>query len=320
MTATQDNLDIERLRRFASVGLCPWCHSDFTGAAPAEGKIKCPACSQPVRVEEGVILAIKPEQESPGAHGWAAGIAEDMDGKAASYVNKYERRTRASAGFFVRRELALELAGPTPGRVLEPGCGPGVVSPLLSDQGLEAFGLDLSAGQLRTAAASDPRSLYVQGDLRSLPYKTGVFDTVMLLGVLEYVEEPEQVLRELARVMSHRGRLIVTVPNSLGLARLWTQHVYLRLSRLAKRLLGRPVPAYSRRLYSAQTLRSLLASAGLRCGDTRFFDIVLAGPPLDRLLSADPPVLAAFLERHLRGPLRTLLSSQIIVSAARADS
>jgi ubiquinone/menaquinone biosynthesis C-methylase UbiE len=320
ITATQDQLDLERLRRFASVGLCPWCLSDFAGATPARGEIKCPACSQPVRIEEGVVLAVKGEREGARMRGWATGIAEDMDGKAASYANKYERRTRASAGFFVRRELALELAGPAPGRVLEPGCGPGVVAPLLSSQGLETYGLDLSAGQLRTAAASDPRSLYVQGDLRSLPYKAGVFDTVMLLGVLEYVEVPEQVLRELARVMTPKGRLIVTVPNSIGLVRLWTQHVYLRLSRLAKRLLGRPVPAYSRRLYSAHALRSLLAGANLRCSDTRFFDIVLAAPPFDRLLSNDPPILAAFLERRLRGPLRTMASSQIIMSAAKADS
>jgi SAM-dependent methyltransferase len=320
VTATSDNLDIARLRRFASVGLCPWCRSDFAGAAPAEGEIKCPACSRPVHVEQGVVLAMKAERESAGARGWATGIAEDMDDKAASYVDKYQRRTRASAGFFTRRELALELAGSAPGRVLEPGCGPGVVSPLLSDRGVEAYGLDLSAGQLRTAAARDSRSLYVQGDLRSLPYSAGVFDTVMLLGVIEYVEEPEQVMRELARVMTGTGRLIVSVPNSLGLARLWTQYAYLPLSRLAKRLLGKPVPAYSRRLYSAQTLHSLLASAGLRCGDTRFFDIVVAGPPFDRLLGTNPPMFAGYLERRLRGPLRTALSSQIIMSAIKETS
>ena len=102
--------------------------------------------------------------------------------------DKYDRWTRASSGFFTRRELALEIAGPTPAACWSPGCGPGVVSPLLGEQGADTHGADLSAGQLATAAERDPHTLYVQGDLETLAYRDGTFDTVVLLGVFEYVD------------------------------------------------------------------------------------------------------------------------------------
>jgi ubiquinone/menaquinone biosynthesis C-methylase UbiE len=240
-----------------------------------------------------------------------------MDGKSASYVVKYDQLTRESSAFFTRRDLALELAGPTPGRVLEPGCGPGVVSPILARRSIETHGVDVSAGQLRTAAARDPLSLYVQGDLRALPYRDSAFTTVMLLGVLEYIENPERVLRELGRVMAEKGRLIVSVPNATGLPRRWTHHAYLPLTRLAKRALGRPVPAYYRCLYTAASLTILLEATGFRVDQARFFDVMLAAPPLDRLFGNDPPKLAGYLEKRLHGPLRTVLSTQLMVGAIK---
>jgi ubiquinone/menaquinone biosynthesis C-methylase UbiE len=243
-----------------------------------------------------------------------------MDAKSDTYAGKYERRTRASGGFFTRREHALEMAGSAPGRVLEAGCGPGVVAPVLSERGIDTHGVDLSAGQLRTAAKRDPRTLYVQGDLERLPYKSAMFDTVMLLGVFEYVERPESVARELARVMKTGGRLVISVPNARGLERLWTHHVYLPSSRLAKRILGRPLPSYSRRLYSLSSLTALLEKAGLRTERASFFDLVLAAPPLDRLLGDGTPRIAAHLEKRLQGRLRRALASQIIVSAVGSDS
>jgi ubiquinone/menaquinone biosynthesis C-methylase UbiE len=299
----------------------------------AGGALSCPHCSREIRVQTGVVLALAGERArevavlapGPGAgasplQGWAAGMAADMDGKAATYATKYERITRASAGFLARRELALSLAGSSPGRVLEPGCGPGVISRVLAQRDVETHGVDLSAGQLRTAAANDPRTLYVQGNLMALPYRTGTFDTIILIGVLEYLERPDIVMREIARVLTAAGRFIVSVPNAASPVRMWTQYAYLPSTRLLKRLLRRPVAAYSRRLYSLHGLVRLLDGAGLRLETSRFFDVVLAGPPLDRLLADRPPRLADRLERLPEGPLRPFVSGQIIVSATPAST
>jgi SAM-dependent methyltransferase len=330
MTSEIIKLDVDRLRRFASVGVCPVCGHEFTSGPTREQGLRCTSCSRPIAVEAGVVLALADSggdgcptlsggqsARAESLEGWAAGIASDMDGKARTYATKYECRTRASAGFLTRRELALHFAGSDPGRVLEAGCGPGVTSPELSTRGVETHGVDLSVGQLRAAAVKDPRTLYVQGDLQNLPYRATAFDTIMLLGVFEYVNDPRRVIRELARVMADDGRVVLTVPNAFGLLRLWTEWAYLPASRVIKKILGRPVPTYSRRLYSQRRLATLLAHDGMEVERTRYFDVMLAGPPLDRMLSRRPSRLITFLEHHLDGPLRVCLANQIIVSAVK---
>jgi SAM-dependent methyltransferase/uncharacterized protein YbaR (Trm112 family) len=305
------DIDCQRLNRFASVGLCPRCRGELRSAGVTHSVLVCPNCSDAIKIRTGVVLALPTGKTDT----WAAGISTDMDAKSETYVHKYNNRTRASSGFFTRRDLALELIGPTPGKVLEAGCGPGVVSPMLANLGLDTHGMDLSIGQLSTAARRDPCTLYVQGDLERLPYSDAMFDTVVLLGVFEYVDVPHAVALELARVLKPGARLIMSVPNSRGLERRWTHHVYLPLSGLAKRALGRTAPRYGRRLYSLKSLAKLFEQAGLRVDKTRFFDLVLAPPPLDRMLRDSTPVLAMRLEERLRGRLRQLLAGQLMVSA-----
>jgi ubiquinone/menaquinone biosynthesis C-methylase UbiE len=306
--------DLGRLQRFARVAVCPDCRRALDGDFGPGPTLVCSQCGTTVGVNAGVIVSRPPETD-----GWAAAITVDMDQKAATYVNKYDSRTRASRGFLIRRAHALDLAGTDPGRVLEAGCGPGVVSPLLAERDIETHGVDLSAGQLRTAAARDTLTLYAQGDLERLPYRDGMFDTVMLLGVLEYIDRPDRVVRELARVVAPGGRLIVTVPNASCPGRVWTQQVYLPISRSCKRALGHAVSSYSRTLYSARHLYRLLEGAGLERDESRFFEIVLAPSPAERLLASRNPRFADRLEEHLRGPLRHALSFQIITRARKAD-
>jgi ubiquinone/menaquinone biosynthesis C-methylase UbiE len=317
-----------RLARFAGVGVCPGCHKVLRDSVARHGSLLCDVCHYRTSVDAGVIVALPvAESERPSqpastllAAGWAAGIVSDMDAKSDSYVDKYQRRTRASRAFFIRLEHAMAMAGHHPGRILEAGCGPGVISPLLSRRGVETHGVDLSLGQLRTAVMRDPGTVYVQGDLRRLPYADSAFDAIALLGVFEYVEQPETVLRELARTLKSGGRLIITVPNAHGIERIWTHYVYLPVARLARRLLGRSVPAYSRRLYTLKSLTMFLGQAGLLVEEARFFDVVLAPPPLDKVFGNRTPACAEVLERRLRGRTRRALCGQIIALAAGGKS
>ncbi len=45
-----------------------------------------------------------------------------------------------------------------------------------------------------------------------LPWDDGRFDTAILSSVLEHVHRPEQLLREVARILSPGGRLVMNVP------------------------------------------------------------------------------------------------------------
>lgn len=53
----------------------------------------------------------------------------------------------------------------------------------------------------------------------NLPFTDALFDTVILVHALEFAGRPHRMLREIWRVLSPAGRLIVIVPNRLGV---WT--------------------------------------------------------------------------------------------------
>jgi SAM-dependent methyltransferase len=47
---------------------------------------------------------------------------------------------------------------------------------------------------------------------KELPFADGEFDTIILSDVLEHIAEPERLCREIARVLSSRGKLLMNVP------------------------------------------------------------------------------------------------------------
>jgi SAM-dependent methyltransferase len=47
---------------------------------------------------------------------------------------------------------------------------------------------------------------------KELPFADGEFDTIILSDVLEHIAEPERLCREIARVLSPRGKLLMNVP------------------------------------------------------------------------------------------------------------
>lgn len=318
---------------FCAVGRCPVCADPLATATRREAAIVCRACGAALPVSDGVIDALAlgerevdqmgsagpatPVQDASVRRGWARAITVDMDRKAAVYIGKYDVCSPTSRPYHVRRQHALEMAGAAPGRVLEGGCGPGVVGAVLAAAGAEVHGVDLSLGQLATAAARDRVTTYVHADLERLPYRDAVFETAILLGVLEYVERPRAALAELARVLVPGGRLIVSVPNARGLPRLWSHCVYGPASRRARRLMNRPVSAYSRSLYTVAELGRAFARAGLQPVEVRWFEVSVLPEPLDRWLAPLVTPVIEDLEERLRPAVRPVLCSQFIASAQK---
>lgn len=107
--------------------------------------------------------------------------------------------------FTGRLRIALSLAGPRPGRVLDLGAGPGVLGDELAARGARVFSLDVAAPMLDPA---DGRS--VAADAVAIPFRDATFDTVLALGLTTYVADLDRLLLEAARVLRPGGRLVVT--------------------------------------------------------------------------------------------------------------
>lgn len=128
---------------------------------------------------------------------------------------KYRSRNpvvRYLVGRFLSRVSEL-AAAERPRRVLEVGCGEGIVLAALAARlpGTRFDGLELDEPTLAQARARCPGARLVRGDACELPFEDRSFDLVVCLEVLEHLPEPVRALRELRRVT--RAGCLLSVPH-----------------------------------------------------------------------------------------------------------
>jgi SAM-dependent methyltransferase len=103
------------------------------------------------------------------------------------------------------------------GRLLDIGCGLGFFLKRLQDV-YEVHGIDLSEHAVRRAQQVAAKAELGVACASHLPFRTNSFDIVTAFDVVEHLEEPDLLFREIRRVLSQDGLLIFSTPNpdSLG--------------------------------------------------------------------------------------------------------
>jgi len=98
-------------------------------------------------------------------------------------------------------------------RVLDVGCGTGELAFLIGSRGAkEVIGIDYSYSAIHIAKQSYklPELVYKCMDVRNV---TGQFDVITLVGILEHIDKPEELLIKAKRLLKKGGSIIVTCPN-----------------------------------------------------------------------------------------------------------
>jgi ubiquinone/menaquinone biosynthesis C-methylase UbiE len=119
----------------------------------------------------------------------------------------------AVAGFARQRRRAIELLAVRPGeRVLIVGAGTGADLPYLPED-VDLVAVDLTPAMVRraaarAAAAGRPIDLHVM-DAHALEFEPASFDAIVLHLILAVVPDPDEVLRQAARVLRPTGRAVV---------------------------------------------------------------------------------------------------------------
>ena len=111
----------------------------------------------------------------------------------------------------------MRLAGLKPGaRVADLGCGSGVFTDLLSKQGYQAIGLDISPKLIELGRRKYPGIEFLEGDAENLPFADASFDGVLLGGLVHHFPDPSRCAAEVYRVLRPGGRFVAFDPNRMN--------------------------------------------------------------------------------------------------------
>ena len=98
------------------------------------------------------------------------------------------------------------------GRVCDLGCGPAQIARYLRDRGVDAFGVDLSAGMLAQARRLNPDLQFVQTSMLTLGLRSGKFGGVAAFYSIIHIPRSKAVeaLAEVRRVLQPGGLFLFT--------------------------------------------------------------------------------------------------------------
>ncbi len=132
----------------------------------------------------------------------------------SSNLRKYQTRNPL-ARWIIRRflddvvEIVVDLG---PGRIVDLGCGEGIVARAIRDRlpDVDYLGLDLSPDAVEVARSLNPDLEFAVGSVLDEPLRPGWADLALCLEVLEHLGDPDAALERILRWT--RGHALVSVP------------------------------------------------------------------------------------------------------------
>src|SRR5678815_3367273 len=129
----------------------------------------------------------------------------------------YQDRHNAALGWIQDLNLAPSA------RILEVGCGAGLVTSALARNGYTVDALDSTMAMLQMTRnhgvrdSVQDRIRTYSADVHALPFQAQTFDLVIAIGVIPWLHSERMALREMRRVLKGDGYLLVTADNNARL-------------------------------------------------------------------------------------------------------
>jgi SAM-dependent methyltransferase len=151
---------------------------------------------------------------------------EDPSGEPSSSLFDMRKRKRKVLGLVDSHADGRSL------RILDAGCGPGVLLDELRKRGHAIIGMDISGDAVKLSNArlvGDGKEGFrcVQADIEDIPLQDDSVDMVLCLGVLPWLAGDARGISEMSRVVRKGGVIILALPNLLRIGSLLDPYYYL---------------------------------------------------------------------------------------------
>jgi SAM-dependent methyltransferase len=124
------------------------------------------------------------------------------------------------------RDRFMELLPPPNGLMLDVGCGEGRFPRDLKVRGYRVIGVDASATLIEHARGADPDGDYRVADAAALPFEDGSVQLVTAFMSLHDIDDMEEAIREIGRVLASDGRLCAAIVHPINSAGKFAEHTF----------------------------------------------------------------------------------------------
>lgn len=135
-------------------------------------------------------------------------ITQDYVDMADPEYLKEEKGRRSQARIVLKKIQKFKRTG----SLLDIGCGPGFFLDEAKRQGWEVQGADLSKWSKDYAKANFGIDVF-QGFLSDAHFEDRTFDVIVMNDVIEHLEDPKTVLKEIRRILKNDGVIYVSTPD-----------------------------------------------------------------------------------------------------------
>lgn len=123
------------------------------------------------------------------------------------FATEYSRRYHDH----LNKEIISFLPSNNDAKILDCGCGTGVLLKKLDELYNFTCGLDISYDMLKSIYIIKKQNLVI-GDAENLPFSKGSFDIVVCRGSLHHVPSPQKALAEIYKSLKKGGSLVLSEP------------------------------------------------------------------------------------------------------------
>ncbi|MDP2923733.1 MAG: class I SAM-dependent methyltransferase [Candidatus Omnitrophota bacterium] len=141
---------------------------------------------------------------------------EDSLNKLAKRINRkwngIDRSLYWGDRLDVRYYLCWKLKSIKNKRILDIGCGPGIVLSEL-DNCNSKFGIDISERKINIAREVDKKGKFIVADISALPFKEQSFDIIILITTLYLAKDKEGLIKRIHGLLKDKGIFFLTALN-----------------------------------------------------------------------------------------------------------